>query len=564
MAKLTKANKADLICIVILLLLNPATWYLTNGPENVFPDSAAYIAMGANILHDGLCYLPSWGHVDVGLVLPPLFPLLIGLGKLVTGDALLAARLLTTLFMLGASVLGFYFLRNMSHRAVAVCAVLLVQLNYHYLAMALTPLTEPLFIVSALTALLLWQRLLSNPDRWRLTCLLLGVAAGLAYLSRQIGLVLVAFFVVFTLAHGLAMMRDRLKDVLLRTLLVLAGAAILVLPYLALVQAQTGQLPTEQRFRMGQYEVFAPDAEVAEEVREIRAYEAPDYDTLYNRRRAWMKLIPDGSEMYSYVLLDEEADGPSAAIPEMRLPEQTGIRLLANFGFLGNIIGKPIAWLFLITALLSLLGRNRPKPFFARAVLPLLIIFYLLSISLVTGLVERYLLVLFPLVILQIFIELYAFIGMLGEKPGLKGLREGILAVILAGGLVATPQLYHETISRPWLSKSSAPLNEFRDHTSPGDPVISVVPQFAWYVGGSFRYLPNDSLKQTVAYARETGVKWLLVTRDPSSLDEAALYANAGWFLRGRPDQTHPELLRFAARSEDGYGYLFEIRPGAG
>ncbi len=50
--------------------------------------------------------------------------------------------------MLGSSVLGFYFLRNMSHRAVAVCAVLLIQLNYHYLSMALTPLTEPLFIAS--------------------------------------------------------------------------------------------------------------------------------------------------------------------------------------------------------------------------------------------------------------------------------------------------------------------------------------------------------------------------------------------------------------------------------
>ncbi len=562
MAKLTKGNKADLICIVILLLLNPATWYLAKGPENVFPDSAAYIAMGANILGNGLSYLPSWGHVDVGLVLPPLFPLLIGFGKLFTGgDALVTARLLTTLFMLGCSVLGFYFLRNMSHRAVALCAVLLIQLNYHYLSMALTPLTEPLFIFFTLVALLLWQRLLNNSHRWQLTCLLLGVAAGLTYLSRQIGLVLVVFFVLFTLAHGLVTMRDRLKEVLLRSLLVVAGAAILVAPYLLVVKTQTGHLPTEQRFRLGQYSVHAPDEEVAREVREIREYEAPDYDTLYNRRRAWMKLIPDGSEMYSYVLLDEDTAGTEAAIPELRLPQQTGIRLLANIGFLGNITGTFVVGLFLLTAVLALLGRNRPKPFFARAVLPLLILFYILSLSLVTGLVERYLLVVFPLVILQIFTELYAFIGMLGEKPGIKGLREGILAVILAAGLVATPQLYTDVAARPWLSESSAPLVEFRDHTTPGDPVISVVPQFSYYVGGNYRYLPNDSLEQAVAYARKTGVKWLLVTRDPSSLEQAALYTNAGWFSQGRPDQSHPDLLKLAARSADGYGYLFEIRP---
>jgi hypothetical protein len=265
--------------------------------------------------------------------------------------------------------------------------------------------------------------------------------------------------------------------------------------------------------------------------------------------------------MYSYVLLDEDTAGTEAAIPELRLPQQTGIRLLANIGFLGNITGTFVVGLFLLTAVLALLGRNRPRPFFARAVLPLLILFYILSLSLVTGLVERYLLVVFPLVILQIFTELYAFIGMLGEKPGIKGLREGILAVILAAGLVATPQLYTEVTARPWLSESSAPLVEFHDHTSPGDPVISVVPQFAYYVGGSYRYLPNDSLEQAVAYARKTGVKWLLVTRDPSSLEQAALYSNATWFSQGRPDQSHPDLLKLTARSADGYGYLFEIRP---
>jgi 4-amino-4-deoxy-L-arabinose transferase-like glycosyltransferase len=561
MVKITKGTRADLICIVILLLLNPAAWYITGGPENVFPDAAACITMGTNILSNGLLYLPSWGHVDVGLVLPPLFPLLIGLGRLVTGDALVAARLLSTLFMLVFSVLGFYFLRNMSHRAVAVCAVLLVQLNYHYLSMALTPLAEPLFIAAALTALLLCQRLLDRPELWKPTSLLLGISTGLACLAHQIGLVLVVYFFLFTLAHGLVTMRDRLQEVLLRGLLVIAGAAILVAPYLLVVEAQTGKLPTAQRFRMGRYEVIAPDKEVAEEVREIRDYVAPDDDTLTSRRRGWMRLIPDASEMYAYVLLEEEPAGASAVIPERKVPKQTGIRLWTNFGYLGNIVGRPIAWLFLVTALLSLLGRNRPKPFFARAMLPLLIIFSLLSLSLVTSPVERYLLVLYPLVILQIFTELYAFSGMLGSKPGIKGLREGILAVILAGGLVATPRLYHEATSRPWLSETSAPLVEFRTIVSPGDPVISIVPQFALYVGGDFRYLPNDSLEPSVAYARKTGVKWLLVTRDPSSLDEAALYADAGWFLRGRPDQAHPELLRFAARSKDGYGYLFEIRP---
>jgi len=565
MVKLTKRSKAELICIALLLLLNPATWYLARGPENVFPDSVAYMTMGANILSDGLFHVPAWGHVDVGLVLPPLYPLLIAFFRLFTGgDVLVAARLLTTIFMLGASVLGFLYLSRMRHWAVATCAVLLIQLNAHYLSLATTPLTEPLFIFFTLAALLLWQRLIRDDPRWPLTCLLLGLTAGLVYLSRQIGLVVVAWFVIFTLVHGLATMRERLKEVLLRALLVLAGATILVAPYLLIVKTQTGHWPTEQRFRMGGYTVTAPDAGTAREVEEIRAFEAPDYETLYNRRRAWMKLTPEGSEMLSYVLLEGDIEGAEAAIPELRLPKQTGSRLLANFGFLGNFIGTPIALLFLVTAVLAMIGYKRPKPFFARSVLPLMILFYLLSISLVTGLVERYLVVLFPLVVLQIFSELYAFTGMIGEKPGIKGLREGILAVILFIGLVATPQLYHDIHPGPWLSMESAPLAEFSAHLEPGDPAISVVPQFAFYAGGSYRHLPNDSLEQTVAYARKTGVKWLVVTRDQGSLDEAALYTNASWFSRGRPDQTHPHLLKFTARSADGFGYLFEIRPDAG
>jgi len=558
--KLTRGTRADLICIVILLLLNPATWYLGKGPENVFPDSAAYLAMGANLFSSGLAWLPSWGHVDVGLILPPLYPLLIAAGKLFTGDALVAARLLSTLFMLLSSVLGFLFLRRMSHRAVAVCAVLLIQLNASYLSLALTPLTEPLFIAATLGALLLWLRLLENPQRWALLCPLLGVATALAYFSRQVGLVVVVFFILFTLAHGLAAMRGRWQEAFTRTLLVAAGAALLIVPYVLVVRAQTGYWPSEQRFRMGEYTVTATDRDVVLEVEELRSWEAPDYDTLYAKRRAWMRLIPDGSEMVAYVMLEGDAADSEAAIPELRLPKQTGTRFAANVRFLTDIVGVFVAGLFLVTAVLALLGRNRPKPFFTRAALPLLILFYILSISLVTGLVERYLLVVFPLVILQIFTELYAFIGMLGEKPGIKGLREGILALILAGGLVATPALYDDVELRPWLSESNAPLNEFRQFTSPEDPVISIVPQFAYYIGGTFRYLPNDTLDKVAAYARDTGVKWLLVSRDLDSLAEAELFTDAGWFRQGRPDLTHPELLRFVARSADGGGYLFEIR----
>lgn len=561
MAKLTRGTRADLICIAVLLLLNPATWYLGKGPENDFPDSAAYLAMGADILSNGLFYLPSWGHVDVGLVLPPLYPLLIGLGKLVTGDALVAARLLSTLFMLLSSVLGFLFLRRMSHRAVAVCAVLLIQLNANYLSMALTPLTEPPFIAATLAALLLWLRLLDNPQHWPRLCPLLGVATALAYFSRQVGLVVVVFFILFTLAHGLAAKRDRWKEALARTMLVAAGAAVLIVPYLLVVRAQTGHWPTEQRFRMGAYSVTAPNRTVASEVEQLRSWEAPDHDALYNRRRAWMRLTPDGSEMLAYVLLEGDAADSKAAIPELRLPKQTGTRLTANIGFLSGIVGIFVVGLFLVTAVLALLGRNRPRPFFARSAMPLLVLFYILALSLVTGPAERCLLVVFPLVILQIFSELYAFIGMLGEKPGIKGLREGILAVILAGGLVATPALYNDVELRPWLSESNAPLSEFRQYTSHGDPVMSIVPQLAYYVGGTFRYLPNDSLEKVADYARKTEVRWLLVSRDLDSLTEAELYTSAGWFRQGRPDQARPDLLRFVARSADGGGYLFEFRP---
>ena len=88
------------------------------------------------------------------------------------------------------------------------------------------------------------------------------------------------------------------------------------------LDTRTWQWPAEQRFRMGEYAVTAADGEVAREVEELRSWEPPDYDTLYAKRRVWMQLVPDASEMYAYVLLDEDAADSEASIPELRLPKQ--------------------------------------------------------------------------------------------------------------------------------------------------------------------------------------------------------------------------------------------------
>ena len=80
---LSKKNKwiwSDLGWVVLLLCVNPVVyeWVFSLSIGSFFPDSPLYM-MAADRLGSGKFWVDGWGHVDQGVILLPVYPVLLHL-----------------------------------------------------------------------------------------------------------------------------------------------------------------------------------------------------------------------------------------------------------------------------------------------------------------------------------------------------------------------------------------------------------------------------------------------------------------------------------------------------
>ena len=102
--------------ISALLILNPAFVFIAYTPRNFYPDTFAYLAMANDLLQNGLLYVPSWGHVDAAVILPPVYPLLIALGSIFTDNLLIFAELLSSFSGIASTIIFYFILREVLGR----------------------------------------------------------------------------------------------------------------------------------------------------------------------------------------------------------------------------------------------------------------------------------------------------------------------------------------------------------------------------------------------------------------------------------------------------------------
>jgi len=110
---------ADMLCLGLVVLTNPVLYFFNHSPYYVPPDSVAYATLGRRFFSDFLFYLPSWGHVDSGLILPPLYPLLIALGAPFTENLLNLAEWISSASLLLAGIPLYLLVRRRAGRVVA-------------------------------------------------------------------------------------------------------------------------------------------------------------------------------------------------------------------------------------------------------------------------------------------------------------------------------------------------------------------------------------------------------------------------------------------------------------
>jgi hypothetical protein len=553
---------ADLACLVILLAANPVFWFFDAGILHSFsPDAVAYATLGREMVTDAALYIASWGHIDRGLILPPLYPLLIGLGGFFCDDLLRVASWISSSSLILAGIPFALLIRDVTGRVVAVFAALLIPCSPLF-GRAFAPLTETLFVLlMALSLLVLGRSTESGETR---SPVAVGLLCGLAFLTRSVGLFLLAFALMWIAITAPAARGGRSRSIARQVAAVLAGFLLISGPWAIGLFSQTGQHPLQRTFRMGIYSVSSDDPEVLEEIQGIQESAREDYKSLYRSRRAMRKLIPDATEMYEHLAVsssnpDADRSGLEGILHKIATqPFGVFERLLGNTRSLQEISGSWLFTLFIITSLTPLLIRRRGAPWQRRLMLSAWVWFYILAVSLITDLVSRYIMVTLPFLLLQIAMEVCALASMVAI------LRSPWCRIVLCAALMMPPpsalsfRTAWNKFDRAYSADRAAyvPLREF---IREGDTVFSPTPLDAHLLGAGYRILPDDSIDRVATYAEHTGVKWLIVARRWHNRRQIKLYDHQWYFERVLPSPDDRRLVK-CCEADEGDIILYEFQ----
>lgn len=555
----------DLATIVLLLCLNPVAYHLNESIFNLPPDATAYFAFARNLFTDGLLYVPSWGHIDTNLILPPLFPALLAIAGLLSNEILNIAEWLNSVLLLIAPILMYFFVKDIGGRAAAILATIVIQTNYFYLYFAFVPLTEAIFLLTLSIALLLLLRLHQGAYAHTGLSIALGVMTALVFLSRQIGLFMLVFLVVWTLFQAWISPTTRRPAVLRSMGLTAAAWLMVVAPYALVLYHQTGQPPLRQVFRSHEYVVRTTDPQVTQEINAIVAQAESSYRETHRAQRLMRKLLPDSAEMYSYVVWDNDIESPnriggngvlSKVFATATHPRRYLANLYENIASITGIVGATMLGLFLLVCVTPFMVRSERVDLSTRMILPACVIAYLLLLSMYSGSVIRYVYIVFPFLIMHIASELALSSHRWEYKNGLVSLTAAAFLFVLA--IITAPRFFFEMQFYPKASFQDSKLFTLKNAVKQGDGVFSLSAFHAYAIGGVFRALPNDSLPKVVTYGKKTGVRWILVSHARTQMWEIGLYDNVKWYADPELPTKYRHLVKFCC-AVDNTLYLYEI-----
>ncbi len=551
----------DFLCVVLMLGLNPITHFFNCSPRIFSPDTIAYVTLARDLFSKGLFYIPSWAHVDNGLIYPLLYPFFIACGNLFSAESLKVAEWVSCLCALAASIPIFFYLKETTNRVVAVLTAFLIQINFYYFSFGMRPLTEATFLLTLSCTLFLTLLLFRDSEKSkRALPLFVGLSCGLVFLSRQIGIGVFLFLLAFFLLQGLTFDRPERKAVFKKTLFMALGWLMVIAPYSMIIYFQTGHHPLQQNFSTAKHKVTTSSREALEEIRRIESLPDSSYGMIYAKRRLMRKLLPDASEMLYRVdrKKREKAGLLNVVLTTLKSPKEYMAIIYHNTLHLREPLGNFLLYLFLMLCISPFLVKSEKIKLLNRLLLPCFIIFYLLVISCFTDKISRYIYILFPFVLMHIAGELFVCFHALTSKLKIRLSALVFVFVVYALFLFATPRFFTALKIYPKLEDTGPGFHGLRKQVK-GEPVFSLAPFSSYLSGGSCRLLPNDSLEKVVRYGRKTGVRWLLISRTQSTLSELRFYTNAQWYWNRSLEKNYPDLVRFCCGTADRSLALYEI-----
>lgn len=222
--------------MLLSLLAIAAVAYATAIGPWAHSDGAGYVMLARNVLAGrGLGLMRASGEFQSLSMHPPLYPLSLVVISLSGAELLSAARWLdAALFVFTIVAVGslIYYVSRMAWLGVAAGAVVLVTPS---LATIYTgTLSEPLYFAASLGSLIFLLLYFNSAQRWML--ILAALLAGLAVVTRYLGVAFIGASALGLLLFGGRGRRNRLLDTALYTGL----AAAPVLLWLAWITAQGG------------------------------------------------------------------------------------------------------------------------------------------------------------------------------------------------------------------------------------------------------------------------------------------------------------------------------------
>jgi hypothetical protein len=537
--------------MLALLCLNPLL-YGAEFPLSLSPDAISYLSL-ADSITSGRLFLSGWGHIDSNVILPPLYPSLIAVLNIFHPDAVSNAVAISFTSMVLLGLVAYLFVRQFTVPLLAAAAALLIQLNFYFVHLATSAFTEALFLLILAATLLFAVHVTSErqPNKWH--ALTLGLLAALIFLTRQIGLVVGAYLLIWFSIDAALYRKGGQRQKWQVPAFFVAGFAILMVPYATTLFVQTGASIFQQQYRAQSYVVTTDDPVLTAKIEKLESGE--NYLALYINRRALRELTPDSSEMLANLVRTSPKDGTPSAPPE---EIDTGVlhNLASNLTHFSQHLGKVLLGLLMAACVTPLFFRPVRTPWWPRLLLPGFIVAYIVGISLLTGLIERYIVILFAFAIAQIAVEL----GMLFRWWNQR-FNPHISEIAIPTLFVISLSLALLTVSR--IERAAEAPQDGKLSVIPAEPAFALLPAYSYLAGGSFRIMPNDKLEKAVQYARRTGVRWLLVPKEPE-ISKSEYYTKAEWLQTPHALMKRTDILRYCCTiSVVQEHLLFEIQPAA-
>lgn len=538
-----KVNKEHLAAFMIATIGNPLFYAMifqaTSG--GMLPDSALYLTFAKNILSNHQLSVQGWAHIDSGIILSPVYPLLIAITNQIRADAILNSQAITSLFLIAACYPLYAFSRrNSSNKGGIVCLAIYVW-NAKTLFYGTSTLTESIFISLSIFLIDVMDRYISTPNNR--SAATIGVLCTLLVLTRQIGIFGPITFTL-ALAYLYGIRSTSRREVAGNTAIFFVIAAGPAMAYSLALYIQTGKTPLTQTYRLNKYVVttdIAPQAPSTE-----------DYIAIYKKRRDDRRLNEDASEMQSSLRYDQNLIASNTGAPITNYANN----ILSNLKLAVSTLGFGIFFLFLMGSAYSIGNFYFRRDNIGQIIIPLATIVYIGILSLVSNKIDRYLEILYPLIIGQIIITIYAITKTL---PKIKTRELIIWPPTLALLMALTPNLAFSQKFTRSVGEQDNPLAHCRKYITQNEPIFSLSTLEPYLLGGYYRALPNDSLERIAVYAGHTAVKWMVIRKEGAGLTELGLYNNSDWLRLPIPLAIQNANFEAVCSDDDNIATLYRI-----